>query len=47
MMRGLSLLDIVVILLLLALLVLAAREDFARYAGRTLPAPAPTAAPEH
>ncbi len=46
-MRGLSLLDILVILLLLALLVFAAREDFARYTGRTLPSPAATAAPEH
>lgn len=40
MMRGLSLLDILVIVVTLALLIFAATRDFSRYAGHTLPAPA-------
>ncbi len=41
-MRGLSLLDILIILAVLAVLLFAGSKDFARYSGRTV-APAPTA----
>jgi hypothetical protein len=45
-MRGLSLLDVLVILAVLALLVLASRFDAARFAAHTRPvAPGPTPSP--
>jgi len=44
-MRGLSLIDVLVILAVLALLVLAGSKDFVRYDGRTV-APPPTATPQ-
>ena len=44
-MRGLSLLDVLVIGVTLALLAFAASRDFSRYAGHTLPPPAATADP--
>jgi hypothetical protein len=39
-MRGLNLLDVLIIVIVVALLVLAARSDFARYAGRVIVPPA-------
>ncbi len=45
-MRGLSVLDVLIILIVLGLLLLAGRNDFARYAGRTMAPPA-TATPPH
>ncbi len=41
-MRGLNLLDLIVILTLLALLLLAGRYEFRRYEGRTIRSPTPT-----
>ena len=46
-MRGLSLVDLLVILAVLAVLILAGRRDAVRYAGRAQPAaPTPTTRPE-
>ena len=46
-MRGLSLLDVLVVLAVAALLLFAATRDFSRYESRTLPAsPAATPQPE-
>ncbi|MFQ5665465.1 MAG: hypothetical protein ACE5I7_03450 [Candidatus Binatia bacterium] len=42
-MRGLSLIDVVVILAVVALLLFASTRDFVRYEGRTI-APPPTVA---
>jgi hypothetical protein len=45
-MRGLSLVDILVILAVLAVLLFAGSKDFARYSNFTVaPAPTPTAPP--
>lgn len=41
-MRGLSLVDVLVILAVLGVLLFAGTRDFTRYAGRTVP-PVPTA----
>jgi Tfp pilus assembly protein FimT len=45
-MRGLSLLDLLIILAVLALLLFVARKEFARYEAHTLVLPAATPQPD-